>query len=75
VARRSTDGAGECALIAAVLRQAMLDMHARRREVRQAAVAFWADARAVGFWADLLDCDVAQLQRAVQRGAGGRQAL
>jgi len=31
-----------------------------------AAQQFWRDTRAVGFWADLLACDVTRLQRVAQ---------
>jgi hypothetical protein len=40
-------GSGETALLAAVLRQAMLDVQSRRRDVRLEAEQFWQDAVAV----------------------------
>jgi hypothetical protein len=58
---------GESALLAAVLRQALLDMQSRRWDVRQEAEQFWQDAAAVTLWAEVLDVDAGQLMQAVQQ--------
>jgi hypothetical protein len=63
------DGQAELLLVVAVLHRAQKDLTSPREAVRAEAAAFWGDGQAVAFWSDLLDCDAAQLVRAVQRAA------
>ena len=57
---------GELVLALAVVRRLIKDTQSRRPTIQEEARAFLA-GEGLRFWADLLDCDVAHLQRAVQR--------
>jgi hypothetical protein len=61
------DGQAELRLAVAVLHRAKQDLTSPREAIRAEAAAFWGDGQAVAFWSELLDCDVAELQRAVLR--------
>jgi hypothetical protein len=57
--------APEVLLAVAVLRQAALDVRARRPQVRTEAEQFWENEAAVTLWAEVLDVDVQALRCAV----------
>jgi hypothetical protein len=63
----AADGQAELLLVVAVLHQAKKDLTSPREAIRAEAAAFWGDGPAVAFWSELLDCEVAELQRAVLR--------
>jgi|RhiMethySRZTD1v2_1073278.scaffolds.fasta_scaffold706835_2 uncharacterized membrane protein len=61
----------EMRLLAAVVRQALIDAQKSRGQIREEAQRFWADTETVDFWATLLDLDGTLQQRveAVLRAA------